>query len=56
MRGLKDSSTVSSFCRSFDELRNFLRPVQVVINMFLPTTAACILSRSLTVVSILKAA
>ena len=31
-------------------------PVQVVINMFLPTTAACILSRSLTVVSILKAA
>jgi hypothetical protein len=57
MRGLKDSSTASSFCRSFDELRNFLRP-RSSRNQHVPANhrRLHILSRSLTVISILKAA
>jgi putative transposase len=57
MRGFKDSSSASSFCRSFDELRNFLRP-RSNRNQHVPAShrRLHILSRSLTVISILKAA
>jgi putative transposase len=56
MRGFKDSSPASSFCRTFDELRNFLRP-RSNPNQHVPASRRRhILSRSLTVISILKAA
>ncbi len=57
MRGFKSSSSAARFCRGFDELRNFLRPRS---NRNQPVPAShCrlhILSRSLTVISILTAA
>ena len=57
MRGFKDSSSAGRFCRSFDELRNFLRPRS---NRNQHVSASHrrlhILSRSLTVISILTAA
>jgi putative transposase len=57
MRGFKSSSSAASFCRSFDELRNFLRPRS---NRNQHVSASHrrlhILSRSLTVISILTAA
>ena len=57
MRGFKDGSSASSFCRSFDELRNFLRP-RSNRNQHVPARdrSLHILSRSLTVISILTAA
>ena len=57
MRGFKDSSSAGRFCRSFDELRNFLRP-RSNRNQHVPANHRClhILSRSLTVISILTAA
>ena len=57
MRGFKDGSSASSFCRSFDELRNFLRP-RSNRNQHVPAShrRLHILSRSLTVISILTAA
>jgi putative transposase len=57
MRGFKSSSSAARFCRSFDELRNFLRPLS---NRNQHVSASHrrlhILSRSLTVISILTAA
>src|SRR3984885_8370405 len=57
MCGFKDSSSAGRFCRSFDELRNFLRP-RSNRNQHVPASHRClhILSRSLTVISILTAA
>src|ERR1700739_3246321 len=57
MRGFKDSSSAGRFCRSFDELRNFLRP-RSNRNQHVPAShrRLHILSRSLTVISILTAA
>jgi putative transposase len=57
MRGFKSSLSAARFCRGFDELRNFLRPRS---NRNQPVPAnhrrLHILSRSLTAISILKAA
>ena len=57
MRGFKSSSSAARFCRSFDELRNFLRP-RSNRNQHIPAShrRLHILSRSLTVISILTAA
>jgi putative transposase len=57
MRGFKSSSSAARFCRSFDELRNFLRP-RSNRNQHVPARdrSLHILSRSLTVISILTAA
>jgi putative transposase len=57
MRGFKSSSSAARFCRSFDELRNFLRP-RSNRNQYVPAShrRLHILSRSLTVISILAAA
>src|ERR1700738_433839 len=57
MRGFKDSSSAGRFCRSFDELRNFLRP-RSNCNQHVPAShrRLHILSHSLTVISILTAA
>jgi transposase-like protein len=57
MRGFKDNSSAGRFCRSFDELRNFLRP-RSNRNQHVPAShrRIHILSRSLTVISILTAA
>src|SRR6201995_5456429 len=57
MRGFKSSSSAARFCRSFDELRNFLR-LRSNRNQHVPASHRClhILSRSLTVISILTAA
>src|ERR1700676_3976249 len=56
VRGVKDSSSAGRFCRSFDELRNFLRP-RSNRNHHVPAShrRLHILSRSLTVISILTA-
>jgi putative transposase len=57
MRGFKSSASAVRFCRSFDELRNFLRP-RSNRNQHVPAShrRLHILIRSLTVISILKAA
>jgi len=57
MRGFKSSSSVARFCRSFDELRNFLRP-RSNRNQHISAShrRLHILSRSLTVIGILTAA
>ena len=57
MRGFKSSSSAARFCRSFDELRNFLRP-RSNRNQHVPAShrRLHILSRSLRVISILTAA
>jgi len=57
MRGFKSSSSAARFCRDFDELRNFLRP-RSNRNQHVPAShrRLHILSRSLTVISILTAA
>ena len=57
MRGFKSGSSAGRFCRSFDELRNFLRP-RSNRNQHVPANhrRLHVLSRSLTVISILKAA
>ena len=57
MCGFKDSSSAGRFCRGFDELRNFLR-TRSNRNQHLPAShrRLHILSRSLTVISILTAA
>ena len=56
MRGFRDSTSAARFCRSFDELRNFLRP-RSNCNQHVPAShrRLHILSRSLTVISILTA-
>jgi putative transposase len=57
MRGFKSSLSAARFCRGFDELRNFLRP-RSNRNQLVPANhrRLYILSRSLTAISILKAA
>jgi transposase-like protein len=57
MRGFKSSSSAARFCRSYDELRNFLRP-RSNRNQYVPANhrRLHVLSRSLTAISILKAA
>ena len=57
MRGFKSIPSAARFCRSFDELRNFLRP-RSNRNQHVPANhrRLHILSRSLTAISILKAA
>src|ERR1700760_2237041 len=57
MPGSKSSSSAGRFCRSFDELRNFLR-LRSNRNQHVPASHRClhILSRSLTAISILRAA
>ena len=57
MRGFKSGLSVARFCRSYDELRNFLRP-RSNRNQVIPANnrRLHILSRSLTVLSILQAA
>jgi transposase-like protein len=57
MRGFKSSPSAARFCRSYDELRNFLRP-RSNRNQHVPAShrQLHILSRSLTAISILKAA
>ena len=57
MRGFKSGSSAGGFCRSFDELRNFLRP-RSNRNQHVPANhrRLHVLSRSLTVISILQAA
>jgi transposase-like protein len=56
-RGFKSSSSAARFCRSFDELRNFLRP-RSNRNQHVPAShrRLHIISRSLTVINILTAA
>jgi putative transposase len=57
MRGFKSTSSAASFCRSYDELRNFLQP-RSNRNEPVPANHRRLhgLSRSLTVLSILQAA
>jgi len=57
MRGFKSSPSAARFCRSFDEPRNFLRP-RSNRNQLVPAShrRLHILSRSLSAISILKAA
>ncbi len=57
MRGFKSGASAARFCRGYDELRNFLRP-RSNRNQLVPAShrQLHILSRSLTVLSILQAA
>jgi transposase-like protein len=57
MRGFKSSASAARFCRSYDELRNFLRP-RSNRNQHVPANhrQLHVLSRSLTAISILMAA
>jgi putative transposase len=57
MRGFKSSSSAARFCRSFDELRNFLRS-RSNRNQSVPANhrRLHVLSRALTTISILTAA
>src|SRR3954452_11026140 len=38
MRGFKCVRSAARFCRGYDELRNFLRPVHPITSLSLPTT------------------
>jgi len=57
MRGFESNSSAARFCRSHDELRNFLR-FRSNRNQHVPANhrRLHVLSRSLTAISILKAA
>jgi transposase-like protein len=57
MRGFKSTTSAARFCRSYDELRNFLRP-RSNRNQHVPANhrQLHVLSRSLTAISILMAA
>jgi putative transposase len=57
MRGFKSGSSAARFCRSYDELRNFLRPRSNRNQLVSANHRQLhILSRSLAAISILQAA
>ena len=57
MRGFKSFASAERFCRSYDELRNFLR-LQTLYNQFVPANRRRLLHhrRAITALAILEAA